>query len=520
MAALQTRHQGGIRRRMFWLQLTLFVLVLGVLLLLQSLLLYRYVQTQYGERSLLVSEMIATDPRVIAALLNPQSQQHSLQPLAATWQTSLQADYVVITDRAGIRLTHPNPENIGKHMMGGDYTAPLEHGKSIIETTTGTLGVSIRAKVPIFSTDRQILGLVSVGFLLPKIQLVSLKVGQSLLIGAGVAVLLALLGAHWISHRIKRLMFKLEPEQISGLLIQHHTVLEAMEEGVLVMQEGKVMLWNSQAEHHLSDLWAGQNLEWLWPELSPWARQNIQHLAVTLNGTPMLVNIQQMGDQSAVITFQNRAEFMRMIEKMTRVEEYTGLLRAQTHEFNNRLHTISGLLQLGHHDEALQVIQQETCINQQHLSQISSVHVPRVAALLLGKGERARELGIFFAVHEDSLLSEQWDSCADLLVTVLGNLINNSFEALSGQEGAAVMVLIGEDPEGLQIEVSDNGPGIPHDLQTWVFQQGASTRGEHRGTGLFEIKRQVEVLGGSLIHFRREDQTVFQANLPHMEEKA
>ena len=278
------------------------------------------------------------------------------------------------------------------------------------------------------------------------------------------------------------------------------------------------MLWNSQAQHHLPDLFTGQNLEQLWPELNPWTAQDIQHLSVALNGTPMLVNIQQMGNQSAVITFQNRAEFMRMIEKMTRVEEYSGLLRAQTHEFNNRLHTISGLLQLGHHQEALQVIQQETRINQQHLSQISNVHVPRVAALLLGKGERARELGILFGVHEDSLLSDGWDSCADLLVTVLGNLINNSFEALSGQKEARVMVLIGEDPEGLQIEVSDNGPGIPEELHTWIFQQGASTRGEHRGTGLFEVKRQVEVLGGTLTHFRREGQTVFQTNLPHLEE--
>ncbi|MFC5598739.1 ATP-binding protein [Deinococcus cellulosilyticus] len=517
MTALRTRQTGSIRRRMFWLQLVLFMVILGLLLMLQSVLMYRYVKEQYGERSLLVSGMIASDPRVVSAL---QNQTSGLQKLALDWQKNLQADYVVITNQNGIRLTHPNPENIGKHMVGGDYIEPLELGRSIIETTTGTLGVSIRAKVPIFSEDHQILGLASVGFLLPKIQLVSLKVGQSLLLGAGVAVLLALLGAHWISHRIKRLMFQLEPEQISLLLTQHRTVLEAMEEGVLVLQNGRVVLWNSQAQQHLPGVQAGLPLLAAWPEADRWADQQVAHLPLSLNGTPMLVNVQPMAENSAVLTFQNRAEFMRMIEKLTRVEEYSGLLRAQTHEFNNRLHTISGLLQLGHHQEALQVIQQETRLNQQHLSRISQISVPKVAALLLGKGERARELGLGFEVHPDSLLPEHWAEQADLIVTVLGNLINNSFEALSNQERGSVGVLIGEDPDGLQIEVTDNGPGIPAEHHAWIFEQGASTRGKERGIGLFEVKRQVEALGGNITHFQREGHTVFQMNLPHLQEKA
>jgi two-component system CitB family sensor kinase len=257
----------------------------------------------------------------------------------------------------------------------------------------------------------------------------------------------------------------------------------------------------------------------VWPELAGSGllrRPGSENEALRLGQTPVLVTVLE-ADAQQVVTFRDQAEIMQVAQELTHTRQYTELLRAQTHEFKNRLHTISGLIQLGQTEEALKVIGHESEQTDLLKGFIAQIEVPALAALVVGKVQRARELGIELTL-EPSALSPGWAPVSEALVLVAGNLLENAFDAvLTGPRSQVrrVWLLIGEDPEGLQIEVKDNGPGVAPELASTIYQRGFSTRGEGRGLGLSLVRQQLEALGGSIVHLGRNGQTVFQASIPH-----
>ncbi|MFP3355126.1 Spo0B domain-containing protein, partial [Pseudoalteromonas sp. SIMBA_153] len=64
--------------------------------------------------------------------------------------------------------------------------------------------------------------------------------------------------------------------------------------------------------------------------------------------------------EGAVATFRSRREIIDLSQALTQASRDVDMLRAQAHEFSNKLYTISGLLQLQRIDEALALIHQET----------------------------------------------------------------------------------------------------------------------------------------------------------------
>lgn len=91
-----------------------------------------------------------------------------LATIADKLQRDTDFDYVVIGDRHSIRLYHPNPEKIGYPMQ---FTKPgaLEKGESYFITGKGSIGMAMRAKTPIFDDDGKVIGVVSIGYLVSKI---------------------------------------------------------------------------------------------------------------------------------------------------------------------------------------------------------------------------------------------------------------------------------------------------------------------------------------------------------------
>ena len=73
------------------------------------------------------------------------------------------------------------------------------------------------------------------------------------------------------------------------------------------------------------------------------------------NRIPIQVNGKTVG---AVAMFKDRTEVKKLAEELTGVKAFVQALRVQTHEHKNKLHTIAGLLQLGHHEQALSYLTQ------------------------------------------------------------------------------------------------------------------------------------------------------------------
>lgn len=194
-----------------------------------------------------------------------------------------------------------------------------------------------------------------------------------------------------------------------------------------------------------------------------------------------------------------------MMEDLTGTRYLVDSMRANNHDFTNKLHVILGLIQMEMYDEAIAYIENITMVQRETISSImNAVDEPSVAALLIGKTARASELNIKFALREGSnYTSTALPLPADVLVTIIGNLIDNAFEAMndSGESYVSQKELlfgIYSRPGAVLITTDDTGKGISREALPHIFENGYSTKGEGRGTGLYQVKTLAESLGGTI----------------------
>ncbi|UBV42733.1 sensor histidine kinase [Deinococcus taeanensis] len=497
--------------RLLRVQSRLFLTTLGAFVLLGlpvaglvSQGVYGGIHRSFAERSLRESRLVASLPPVVAALEGDTGQRMNLSPLLNRYREQLGADYVVITDRSARRLTHPNPARIGERMQGGDFTAFLR-GRSVTETVEGTLGRSVRSKVPVLDGRGRVLGLASVGFLLPRLRDVFRDVLRAALPWYLGSLLLALTLALLVARRARDEMLGLEPEQIAGGLRQYRAVLNTLEEGVLVARAGQVFVMNPQARALLGT--PAEALPLPWPADLPLPRPEQGTLTAELRGRPVLLAAQDAGEGALVVTLRDLARVRALADELTQSQRYAELLRAQTHEFTNRLHTLAGLLHLGETAEALRLIHAQAERHTEHAGAVRNLRHVRLSALLLGKFDRAAELGVTLTLDPlSALASELPPGALDLLELAAGNLIENALEAVISAPGERqVRVLIAADPEGLVLEVRDTGAGVPPDLAVTLTTRGVSSKGPGRGVGLALVADRAQALGAHLTHDRVTD---------------
>jgi sensor histidine kinase regulating citrate/malate metabolism len=179
----------------------------------------------------------------------------------------------------------------------------------------------------------------------------------------------------------------------------------------------------------------------------------------------------------------------------------TDTLRAQTHEFANQLHTISGLVQLGEYDSVRDLVgtltRRRAAISDAVTQRISD---PAVAALLIAKTSLAAESGVALEIAPDSHLGVLDPALATDVITLLGNLIDNAVDVSVGAVPAKVTVAI-KDHEDLVISVADSGPGVPEHLRESIFARGVTSKPDvpgGRGIGLALVRLVSAQHGGAV----------------------
>lgn len=470
-------------------------------------------EDQIGKRALQVSRTVAQIPLVKQRIVKEHPEGY-LQSLAEQIRREVGAEFIVIGNRDGIRFSHPITDRLGKKMVGGDNAPALERGESYVSRAVGTLGPSIRGKVPIFAEDGSIIGVVSVGYLQENVR--GIIYDQQLKVGAleGVLVVFGILGAVSISNRFKRAIFGLEPEQIARLLTERETIIDSIREGIVAIdREAKVTVVNRQAIEILGkDSEAqviGQPIRNVLPGaklsriLSGGEQRHDQELEVNdaimlINTVPMLENGEISG---AVASFRRRDELDILAKQFSQVKEYSEMLRAQTHEYSNKLHTIAGLIQTDHNREALDLICQETAGYQGLIAFLAkAVPYPVLAAFIIGKYNHAQELRIDFEIDPDSQLKDVPSELSrEKLVTILGNLIDNAFDAaLQGGNQTKVKLSMTDVGNDLVFEIEDSGTGIPTERSEQIFKRGFTTKQNDRGQGLYLVEKALKDLGGQI----------------------
>jgi PAS domain S-box-containing protein len=471
------------------------------------------VEDQIGKRALQVSRTVAQIPLVKRKIIEPRPD-GVLQELAERIRKEVGAEFIVIGNRRGIRFSHPVPERIGRAMVGGDNAPALERGESYVSYAVGTLGPSIRGKVPIFNDEDQIIGVVSVGYLQEGVRgtvhTQQLKVG--LLVG--ILMVIGIVGAVQISGRFKRAIFGLEPEQIARLFSERTSIIESIREGIVAIdRNARVTVANRQAIDILGRRAEQEVIGLPIREVLPGAKlshilsggEQRQDQELEVGGTTMIINTVPMLENGeitgAVASFRRKDELDILAKQLSQVKEYSEMLRAQTHEYSNKLHTIAGLIQIDHNREALELIGRETAGYQGLIAFLAkAVPFPVLAAFILGKYNHAQELRIDFEIDPDSQLTDiPAEMSREKLVTILGNLIDNAFDAaLQGGKKAQVKLSMTDLGKDLVFEVEDSGPGIPAGQSARIFEKGFTTKLNDRGQGLYLVKSALKELGGEI----------------------
>jgi sensor histidine kinase regulating citrate/malate metabolism len=207
----------------------------------------------------------------------------------------------------------------------------------------------------------------------------------------------------------------------------------------------------------------------------------------------------------AVGILHNRKEYTKLMEDLAGTRYLVDSMRANNHDFNNKLHVILGLLQMEKYEDAASYVEQITMVQRQSIHKImESIEEPAIAAILIGKTARAAEMNVKFTLREGSNYGKEDISLPlEDLVTIIGNLIDNGLEAAGDEEngpGKERELLFGiyTHPGALVITADDTGVGISPKDQEHIYENGFSTKGEGRGTGLYQVKHLVESLGGTI----------------------
>ncbi|HHF2988022.1 TPA: ATP-binding protein [Vibrio alginolyticus] len=469
-------------------------------------------EQEMGEKALGVARFLA-DSAVVREMIetqNPQPYQLRFRELTE----AIGAAFIVIGDHKGVRLIHPVDERLGKPMRGGDNRRALERGLSYVSTAQGSLGYSVRGKAAIFDEQGNIIGVVSVGYLLDRLQDRIEPFLAFLILMVIVVVVANAIVSNYASRKFQRAILGFEPEEIGRLYGELEVTMSTIKEGVLSIDAQGILLSinrsacqilgidrESALNKPLTDTLRDSDL---YTVLESGQEDHdieifLNHKRLIANRSPIYVDGKIVG---AVSSFRLRDEINDLTEQLSQTKEYADLLRSQTHEHRNKLNTISGLVQMGELDAVQKLIGQETAHYQAMIEFLrDTVKDPLIAGMLLGKTERARELGLQLVVEEGSRLEPlpEWLNSEDL-VTILGNLIDNAFDATLtsirdesnvASERRNIDVSVSDYGNEVILEVIDHGCGLPKtmDPQT-LFTKGVSTKSrQNRGVGLHLVNQ-------------------------------
>ena len=234
---------------------------------------------------------------------------------------------------------------------------------------------------------------------------------------------------------------------------------------------------------------------------------------LVLNRMPITSHGRRIG---SVTTLRDRTELLELQAELDVNKHATDTLRAQAHEFSNRLHTISGLIELGEYDEAVRFVQRISSAHSELIAEVTArVQDASLAALLVAKASQASELGVDFQIDPSTSLGRLDDRLSADAATVVGNLVDNAFDAVAGTTDPWVRVGLLQVDGVVRVTVGDSGPGVPSELVDEIFRRGVTTKGERdaRGIGLALVHLVCARRDGS-VSVSNDEGAVFVATLP------
>ncbi|MBR2047586.1 MAG: sensor histidine kinase [Oscillospiraceae bacterium] len=509
------RRKGGSAAPVFiqttcWIMLCWFVLLsftLGLTL--------RYslstLQEKIDDTLRAVVTTIATSPAVQEALT-----QNACDPELAAYLDELVAamedlDVITIADENSIRVYHINKARIGEKFVGGDEGRALA-GESYFSDATGTMGFQHRFFCPVTNGQGQVIGFVMGSTTQSRMEELHRSINTTYIKLMGILVLCTLVFSGALAIYLNYILRGAKPEDLVKTYLTQSDVLNSLDEGLISLDPtGRVRLVNQTAAAALGkkeELLLGMDVDSLLRLENGESLKDVRGENLATSRTNILVNSLYVKNSSRwarqVLILKDRSELRRQAEQLGGTRHIISALRANNHEFINKLQVISGLLQMDRAEDALEYIGSISAEHAHTLAPVMQlIQNANVAALILGKLNNMRELDIRLTLLANSHLPEHSRYLTTQeLVTVVGNLLENAIEAVNVQNADAerrVVLQITEDETGLLIVVSDSGEGIREDILPRIFESGFSTKADHgRGVGMGLVRSIAERNNGTI----------------------
>ncbi len=514
----------NIQQKLFRTQLIL-IISLALFLGVAGTLINIHFETQKRDQNLQnVAETIAHSPILTENRDDREKENDSvmlMEYLDSLKDTLDDIDVISVVDSDNIRLYHSNHKLIGTVYDGTLPEFEIYLKEYYAADDIGPSGTQRRAYAAVYDENGDYVGFVMAIMLMKNILGETLQTFFIFFLITVVAILTELLISYKLSGVIKKSLLGYEPDVFSAMYQIRENILESLDEGVIAVDNNDtVQFVNKAAVTMLDNVQKGAGGNIVGKQLNSIC--NGELLTHTLESGEKEFNVQErkLGDADILIDripikenneiigavgiLHNRTEYTKLMEDLTGTRYLVDSMRANNHDFTNKLHVILGLIQMKMYDKAVSYIENISMVQRSTISKImKAINEPAIAALLIGKTARASELNVKFVLREGSFYSKADMSLpTETLVTIIGNLIDNAFEAMNDSVDydtqKELLFGIYSRQGAVLITADDTGAGILQENLEYIFENGYSTKGEGRGTGLYQVKALVEGLGGTI----------------------
>lgn len=510
-----TKTKSILERSIFWSFMLVCILVV---LLSLGMTLYFDMTRQRKDMDAAISgtaAYIASLPGVVTMLEEGYPAPQVRESLDSLCTHMPNISVAVVCDKNGLRFFHTDRHRTGESYVDGEEAAILQGVAPYITIGYGTMGMQRRAFHAVYSAQNEIIGFVMVSVFTGIISAHLRNILLLHLIIFLVMLLISFLLSHTILAYLSKTLMGIQPEELLSRYLQQDEVLNAIAEGLIASDAaGNVLFVNAAARKIIGSNYPmeGQTLAELLPDtrhdmILRGAKQE-DHRSWIVGGHSVLASeipirgSMAMPIQGVLTILYDRTEMLHMSDQLFGARSMIEALRAYNHEFSNKLHVILGYLQSGETKKAMRFILNSNLISGQLICQTADqIRVSELCALVIGKMIHAAERGISLTLAGDSCCIEQ-----DLLLpvsdmmTIIGNLLENAIEELGSATFELREIKFGFycRPDCNIIVCEDTGLGIPDDVFQMMYENGFSTKGEYRGTGLFTVKRIVSQYNGKI----------------------
>ena len=465
-------------------------------------------QQMHVEQALLeTTQILSKDPEIKDCCERRAFSPELISRMDEIMADSSHTGFIVICDMNNIRLYHPNHIYIGERFAGGDEKQLFAGVDTYTSIGPGIISPQFRAFHTVKNDEGEMVGFVIASNTLDSVTAMQRALMLRLSLICLGCFLVGLVLSYAIARNLRHILLGNDPPTFARMFLQREDILNHLSEGILAFDEDRQAVYKNSAGLSFYPNGHLDEKNTLSPDYEKCLNkeETFTDITVELKGKNYLASVIPVVREGlfhiVMIILRDRTEVVQLTEQMDGTNHIVDALRASTHEFMNKLHVISGLLQVGEVPKALSLIGDiSEELDHGYQTVVALIQNRIVAALILGKISRAKELNIHFSLRPDSYLPSETPLLTNSdLVTIIGNLLENAFDSMQGkQKDRHVELFVGCDENGICISVDDTGCGMSEELISKIRHSRYSSKGPGHGYGLWLLQNIVNAKGGYL----------------------